>query len=220
MKIIYAYFKKETNEYKYIGQTNNLNFRIWQHKYDSYCEQRKEYEYPLSRALRKYGENAFKIEILEDNLTDEEANEKEIYWIRYYDTCFKGYNQNTGGNAWGKGGEKFSYETILYAKELIKKGVPFKEISEQTGISIPHLSSINTGKRYFDKTEQYPLYSKTRGTKLEQKEILEIIKLLSETKISQQKIADQYGVSQGLIGCINRGTRHQQENISYPIRKK
>lgn len=220
MKIIYAYVKKETNEYKYIGQTNNLSFRIWQHKYDSYRKGRKEYEYPLSRALRKYGEDAFEIKILEKNLTEEEADVREIYWIRYYDTCFKGYNQNTGGNAWWKSGEKFSYEIIIYAKDLIKKGTPFKEISSQTGISIPHLSSINTGKRYFDETEQYPLYSKTRGTKLEQKEILEIIKLLSETKISQQKIADQYGVSQSLIGSINRGIRHQQENISYPIRKK
>ena len=92
MKIIYAYIKKETNEYKYIGQTNNLSFRIWQHKYDSYREGRKEYEYPLSRALRKYGESAFEIKILEENLTKKEADEREIYWIRYYDTCFKGYN--------------------------------------------------------------------------------------------------------------------------------
>lgn len=97
MKLIYAYVKKATNEVKYIGQTNNLSFRIWQHKYDSYREGCKEYEYPLSRALRKYGIDAFEIQILEDNLTEDEANEKETYWIRFYDTCFKGYNQNTGG---------------------------------------------------------------------------------------------------------------------------
>lgn len=167
MKVIYAYIKKETDEVKYIGQTNNLSFRIWQHKYNSYCEKRKEYNYPLSRALRKYGEDAFEIKILEDNLTEDEANEREVYWIRFYDTCFKGYNQNIGGQAWGNSGEKFSYEIILQAKEMIKKGIPFKKISSLTGISIPHLSSINTGKRYFDKEEKYPLFTKTRGAKIE-----------------------------------------------------
>ena len=103
---------------------------------------------------------------------------------------------------------------------MIKKGIPFKKISSLTGISISHLSSINTGKRYFDKEEKYPLFTKTRGAKIEQKEILEIISLLKETKISQQKIAEKYGVSQTLIGHINNGTRHRQNNIVYPVRRK
>lgn len=50
---------------------------------------------------------------------------------------------------------------------MIKKGIPFKEIFLITGISIPHLSSINTGKRYFDKEEKYPLFVKTRGAKID-----------------------------------------------------
>lgn len=44
--------------------------------------------------------------------------------------------------------------------------------------------------------------------------------LLKNTKISQQKIAEKYGVSQTLIGHINNGTRHRQSNVDYPVRRK
>ena len=71
-KLIYAYIKKDTNEYKYIGQTNNLSIRIKKHNdYDPYNPNNPEYNYPLSRAIRKYGKDAFEIVILENNLTEE-----------------------------------------------------------------------------------------------------------------------------------------------------
>lgn len=167
-KLIYAYIKKDTQEYKYIGQTNNLKYRIKQHnEYDPYNKNAKEYNYPLSKAIRKYGAEAFEIKILEENLTNEEASEREKYWIEKYNTCNKGYNQTFGGEIWGY--SKFSCETIKEAKEMIKAGIPFKDISQKTGISIVHLSQINTGTRHYDSNEKYPLQEKTRGAKLDKK---------------------------------------------------
>ena len=83
----------------YVGQTCNISERRKQHEKDEPSNNlRAEYDYPLSRAIRKYGADAFEFIILEDNLTLEEANEREDYWILYYNTIVDGYNQQRGGN--------------------------------------------------------------------------------------------------------------------------
>lgn len=217
-KIIYAYVKKDTQEYKYIGQTNNLEARIKKHnEYDPYNPKLREYNYPLSRAIRKYGEDAFDIVILEKDLTSEEADAREQYWIEYYNTCHKGYNQTYGGNTWGY--SKFSCETIALAKNLIKSGIPFNEISKQTGISIVHLSQINTGTRHYDSNETYPLQEKTQGAKLSKQQVEEITELLKNSDISKAEIARNYGVKVGTINSLNVGRTYKRNEISYPIRK-
>lgn len=217
-KLIYAYIKKDTQEYKYIGQTNNLKIRIKKHnEYDPYNPKNPEYNYPLSRAIRKYGAEAFEIIILEENLTEEEASEREKYWIKKYNTCHEGYNQTYGGEVWGY--SKFSYEVVDEAKEMIKKGIPFKEISLKTGISIPHLSQINTGARHYDSNEKYPLWEKTRGAKLTKEQVAEIVSLLRETTLSKAAIARKYEVTTSTINSINIGRIHKSKEIIYPIRK-
>lgn len=97
--IIYAYKKKSSNQIVYVGQTNNIEYRHKQHiKYDPYNPSAVEYNYPLSRGIRKYGESEYELIILEDNLPQSQLNKREIYWIKFYDTYFNGYNQTTGGS--------------------------------------------------------------------------------------------------------------------------
>ena len=80
--IIYAYKKKSTNKIVYVGQTTNLKFRHQQHiKYDPFNINNKEYNYPLSRGIRKYGENEYELIILENNVPQEQLNNREMYWI-------------------------------------------------------------------------------------------------------------------------------------------
>lgn len=74
----------------YIGQTKNFETRKRQHL------QAKD-DYPFHRALRKYGEENFEWIILEE-CDNSELNEKESYWIFYYDTYTKGYNATKGGD--------------------------------------------------------------------------------------------------------------------------
>lgn len=53
---------------------------------------------PLHRAIRKYGSPAFKLEILEDHLSLEKAQEREKHWIRLLGSLgSKGYNCTPGG---------------------------------------------------------------------------------------------------------------------------
>ena len=56
------------------------------------------YNYPLYKAIRKYGLDNFSFEVVEDCSIDQ-LDEREIYWINYYDALNKekGYNQHSGG---------------------------------------------------------------------------------------------------------------------------
>ena len=58
----------------------------------------------MSKAIEKYGFENFLHEILYINLTKEEAEQKEVELIAYYDTTNpnKGYNVEFGGNSTGK----------------------------------------------------------------------------------------------------------------------
>lgn len=80
------------NHKVYIGQSQNI-FKRWdEHRYSRNCDER-----PLYRAFRKYGLENFIFEIIEI-CAIEELNEKEIFWIQYYDSYNKGYNLTPGGD--------------------------------------------------------------------------------------------------------------------------
>ena len=51
----------------------------------------------LQRAIKKYGKENFTIEIIEEVQNDEEACNKEKYWINYYNSYDIGYNATLGG---------------------------------------------------------------------------------------------------------------------------
>ena len=73
----------------YIGQTNNLERRYKEHWF------RYDREQPLYQAFNKYGRENFKMEPIE--LT-ENYNEREQYWITFYNSYGKdGYNATRGG---------------------------------------------------------------------------------------------------------------------------
>jgi hypothetical protein len=46
--------------------------------------------------MRKYGIENFHIEQIEE-VANDQLNEREKYWISYYNTYFDGYNSTLGG---------------------------------------------------------------------------------------------------------------------------
>lgn len=82
----------------YIGQTMQTNPQNrWQHG-NGY----KRHNTLFYKAIQKYGWNNFSHEIIENNiLTQHEANEREIYWISFYNSFKNGYNATPGGNMLG-----------------------------------------------------------------------------------------------------------------------
>ena len=86
--------KNNINNKVYVGQTiQGYKNRFWGHKHES-----KSIDRPLYRAFRKYGIENFHVELLEDNIPYELLDEREVYWIEYYDCVNpKGYNISLGG---------------------------------------------------------------------------------------------------------------------------
>ena len=71
----------------------------------------------LQNSWNKYGQDNFKYEIIEKcNL--EEIDDREIYWINYYDSINKGYNLCKGGS--GCRGYKHTEEEIMKMRMIQK----------------------------------------------------------------------------------------------------
>ena len=74
-------------------------------------------------AIKKYGWENFKHEILLDGLTEEEASEKEIEFISQYDSCNPdiGYNIRRGGDGFNSIDSKKLWANDDYRKRITEK---------------------------------------------------------------------------------------------------
>lgn len=97
---------KEPYGYVYIT-TNLINGRqyIGQHSGDSFDKRYHGSGTTLQKAMKKYGKQNFKTEVLEWAKTAENLNELEIYWISLFDAVNseRFYNITIGGEALGAG---------------------------------------------------------------------------------------------------------------------
>lgn len=109
---IYFIINQLTNE-RYVGQTTNFSRRKNEH-----LEKLKENQHPnpkLQNAYNKYGEKNFSIEkITFENLSKEELNKQEIYYIDYYNSWERGYNLTRGGTG-GDTKSKLNFEQFCFA---------------------------------------------------------------------------------------------------------
>lgn len=97
------YMRTSPSGKSYIGQTSFPEEKRWkEHCNVAFLKSSPAYNYPLSRAIRKYGPDSFVLKILEDNIEDVETLcEREIYWISYYNTFKEGLNATIGGQGNG-----------------------------------------------------------------------------------------------------------------------
>lgn len=79
----------------YIGQSKNVYGRWKEHK-KSLNSNNHVNDY-LQKSWNKYGKNNFIFSIVEECL-ESELNDKEIYWINYYNSFNNGFNLTKGGN--------------------------------------------------------------------------------------------------------------------------
>lgn len=222
--VIYAYKKHSTQKIVYVGQTKDLTTRHKRHvRYDPFDVNLREYDYPLSRGIRKYGEEEYELIILEDNLLKEEMNEREKYWIAFYDTYFNGYNQSTGGANPVK--PIFTEDKIDLIIDMLRdESYSYKDIIEKTGVSMTHIYNINAGHRRRRDDLEYPIRQSnvkgTRGLKLSPEECQEVHYLLKETRLAYEELAEKYGCTKDTIGRINKGEikAYILTDWKYPIR--
>jgi group I intron endonuclease len=122
------YVYKITNKVNgkvYIGQTSftpEKRFRQHCHKSNSSVSY-------IDAAIQKYGKENFEIGLLDTAETVNELNEKEMFWIAYYDSIHpKGYNLTKGGS--GMLASDITKEKMRIAKLGRPSGRKGKPLSE------------------------------------------------------------------------------------------
>lgn len=134
----------------YIGQTRlTAEKRFNKHWNEANCETRPNNYF--HNALLYYGKENFTIEVIDTANNIEELNEKEIYWIKYYNSTDKeiGYNLQEGGKSGVRGEEtrkilsekkKENWTDPLFAEKaktgLKKATKKWQEICENNQIEI------------------------------------------------------------------------------------
>lgn len=110
------------NQKSYIGKTENKNpYTRWkEHQYAAKNNAAVQ-NYPIYKAINKYGIENFTFEIIEQTL---QTREREIYWISFYNTYSTGYNATLGGD----GGCIINSQEVLH---LYSKGYNCRQIAEQ-----------------------------------------------------------------------------------------
>ena len=157
---------KKSNGKAYIGQSNDIERRFQEHKYKT--------DIPIELAIQKYGADAFTFEVLEECSLNQ-LEEREIYWINYYNT-FKGFGYNCnegGGNSRGEnnGRTNLTNENVAYIRECYDAHLRRKDVYEQfkDKISFSSFASIWDGTTWKDikpevYTEENKLYYSKHAT--------------------------------------------------------
>lgn len=151
MGLIYKVIN-DINNKVYIGKTTRtLEIRWKDHQKDS-CYTNNKFYY----AIRKYGVEHFSPIIIEDNIPEAELNNREIYWINFYNSYKNGYNSTIGG----EGDKKYSEEEIL---NLWNRGYSCSDISSELGCT--YMTASYTLSNLGIDTEQ----KKQRSAKIREK---------------------------------------------------
>lgn len=148
------------NHQKYVGQSRDIHTRWGQERTNAFNPATNDFDSPLSQDIRQYGLHNFSFEIIEE-CELEQLNEKEIYWVAYFDSYHNGYNRTPGG---GYNAYRVSQETIEAIKNDLKNtDLLHREIAEKYQVSVGWVQGINTGIFHFDETENYPLQKQQKG---------------------------------------------------------
>lgn len=227
-------FTNKLNQKVYIGQTNNIENRKRNHKSESFNPKANGYNLPFHIAIRKYGWENFDFEILEeisDNFNIDYVNEREIYFIKKYDSqvkANKGYNVTLGGAGFSRSklafeeqvglSKLFSIEEVKDIQQMLIDGYQYFEIKNKYGnLTNSFLTNINIGDNFYRKDLQYPLSTfHSKFSKKTQENIINDIII----KMDYKTISEKYGISQGYISMINNGTKWHNDKYEYPLCKK
>ena len=147
MKCYIYFIINKVNNKRYVGQTTNYSRRRSEHLLK--LREGKHPNIKLQNAWDKYGENKFVIEkITYENLTKEELDDMEKYYIQYYDSKNNGYNMTLGGTG-GDTKSKLSFEQFCFAYFGNKK---YDGLTNRTGkylnVDSSCISSIKNNKSY------------------------------------------------------------------------
>lgn len=132
MAVIYKIINN-INDKVYIGATRRTLEKRWkEHQLNSNLNRYS--KFPLYVAMKEYGTENFFLEPIEE-CEDSLMNEREVYWIKEYNSYNNGYNATFGG-----AGKK--YIDCAFVFDMWQQGKTLTEISHATGYDRGHLGVI------------------------------------------------------------------------------
>lgn len=212
----------------YIGLSNDIKRRMWEHKTDNTNQ-------PVSYAISKYGmpETVTVLVAGVENRDSLKAYEK--HYIKLYKSNNRavGYNVTEGGDGTSSGTKNvasvFTDEDILEIQNLlVDLNLSVKEIAEKFNCHPETISRINTGKHYYNACLVYPLRnqyekrdtgSKVHNASFSDNEFYEVVHFLqNKPEMSLAAIARHFEVHPRTIHNLNQGKTYYDKEREYPIR--
>lgn len=183
------------NDKVYIGKTLDTIENRWKrHLCDS--RNKRFQNIPLYKVMNGIGAKCFYIEAIEI-CDDIDANNREIFWIKHYDSYNNGYNATLGG----EGRHHIDYDVVI---ELYAKLKNQRKVARHLGISDESVS-----KALVQKGIQSP-------TKIE------VSKMVCSKRINQYTIDNEYIASYDSIADAGRslGCESKKKNIAKALSNK
>lgn len=181
------------NGKSYIGQTiQNVKERFYQHCATK-CSKAVS-NMAIHRAIKKYGKSNFTVEVIEE-IDSANLNDRERYWIKYYNSYNNGYNSTKGGQDGCKPFKDLDVESIIKeyntGKSLRTLGTIFK-VDRQTikDLLIRHNVELRT-------TRTYKLSQKDRDKVLED----------FASGLSRKEIMIKWNISKSYLSQLINGYR-------------
>ena len=181
------------NGKSYIGQTiQNVKERFYQHCATK-CSKVVS-NMAIHRAIKKYGKSNFTVEVIKE-IDSTNLNDRERYWIKYYNSYNNGYNSTKGGQDGCKPFKDLDVESIIKeyntGKSLRTLGTIFK-VDKQTikDLLIRHNVELRT-------TRTYKLSQKDRDKVLED----------FASGLSRKEIMIKWNISKSYLSQLINGYR-------------
>ena len=189
---IYKITNKLNNKV-YIGQTIQKPIeRFYQHcakKCDKYI-----LNMVIHKAIFKYGKDNFTFEVIEE-VPKQQLNEREEYWIKYYNSYTDGYNSTKGGQKGNKPFKDIDNKTII---EQYQQGKSLRTIGKMFNIDKATVKSILIRNNIKLRT--------TRTYKLSQEDRANII-LDIKQGLSRNTIVSKWNISKSYLSQLINSQR-------------
>lgn len=212
-KYVYK-IENKINKKIYVGQTNNLDRRMQEHKHD------ERNNHPIHNAIKKYGWENFEVSVLYYGVN---YNEIEKEYIKLYKSNRKEYGYNITAGGQDSSGEnnpqsKLSQSDVYQIISDLKGNNSIECIAKKYRTTVKTIRNINAGISWRIGSLQYPI-RKRKLKILNNEEVKEIISLLKDANNSIEGIADMFNIKPYIVLNINKGNTYRLDSEIYPIRE-
>ena len=200
----------------YIGQTvKTVDKRFQQHKNNS----NKDYfsQIVLYKAFKKYGIENFICEEIEE-IPNELLDEREKYWIEYYNSYFEGYNSTLGGRAIKL--YNWDVDDIIEKYQELKSARKVAQVLGRDRSSIDHIVNENNVPR-FTSAQQLSkslIFTLKDGTKIKFETTTDAARWLIENKYT--KMTNPIIVRQEICDRIRKNKKYLGLEVCYEESKR